>query len=155
MEPITAAILGTQALGGVMSFKGQRSAARATEQVAEYNARVAENEAVLLARAKRDEQANLRRQHERLAATQSVAIAKSGVELSGSPFLAMADSFFSAERDASRIRYASEIEQVGKASEATLRRIEGQARSYAMNTQAYGTILGDVTSLYSTYREIG
>lgn len=155
MEPITAAIVGSQALGGVMSFKGQRAAAKAAAQVAEYNAQVAENEAILLARAKRDEEANLRRQSERLKGAQRTATAASGIQMSGSPLMALADTYYATESDAARLRYAGDIEQVQKIAEADLSRIQGYARSQALKTQAYASLLGDVASTYSTYRAIG
>ena len=82
------------AIGTVASFAGQRQAARATQQVAEYNAQVAANEAVLLQRAKTAQEANLRQRAERLRATQRVATAASGIQMSGSPLQAMADTYF-------------------------------------------------------------
>lgn len=155
MEPVTAAIVGSQALGGVMSFKGQRAVARSARQVAEYNAQVAENEAVLLARAKRDEEVNLRRQGEQLIAVQRTATAASGIQMSGSPLQALASSYYGIEADAAKLRYASDIEQVQKISEADLTRVQGYARSQALKTQAYASLLGDVASTYSTYKAIG
>jgi hypothetical protein len=155
MEPVTAAIVGGQALGGVMSFKGQRAAAKSARQVAEYNAQVAENEAVLLARAKRDEEVNLRRQGEQLIAVQRTATAASGIQMSGSPLQALASSYYGIEADAAKLRYAGDIEQVQKMSEADLTRVQGYARSRALKTQAYASLLGDAASTYSTYKAIG
>ena len=155
MEPITAAIVGSQAVGSIVSFKGAKAAARSARQVAEYNAQVAENEAILLARAKRDEEASLRKQGERLVAAQRTATAASGIQMSGSPLQALASSYYGIETDAAKIRYAGDIEQVQKASEATLARVQGYARSQALKTQAYASLLGDVASTYSTYKAIG
>jgi hypothetical protein len=155
MEPVTAAIVGSQAIGSIISFKGTKAAARSARQVAEYNAQVAENEAVLLSRAKRDEEASLRKQGERLIASQITATAASGVQMSGSPLQALASSYYGIETDAAKIRYASDIEQVQKASEADLTRVQGYARSQALKTQAYASLLGDVASTYSTYKAIG
>jgi len=148
-------IVGAQAAGSIMSFKGMRNAARSAEQVAEYNAQVAENEAVLLSRAKRDEERNLRKSSARLVGSQVTATAVGGVELSGSPLMALADTYYSTESEAARIRYAGEIEQIQKTSEADLTRVQGQARSAAIKTEAYATLLGDATSAYSTYKAIG
>lgn len=155
MEPITAAIVGSQAVGSIVSFKGAKAAARSARQVAEYNAQVAENEAILLARAKRDEEANLRKQGERLVAAQRTATAASGIQMSGSPLQALASSYYGIETDAAKIRYAGDIEQVQKVSEADLARVQGYARSQALKTQAYASLLGDVASTYSTYKAIG
>jgi hypothetical protein len=138
-----------------MSFKGQRAAARSARQVAEYNAQVAENEAVLLARAKRDEEVNLRRQGEQLIAVQRTATAASGIQMSGSPLQALARSYYGIEADAAKLRYAGDIEQVQKISEADLTRVQGYARSQALKTQAYASLLGDVASTYSTGKAIG
>ena len=155
MEPITAAIVGSQVAGSVMSFKGTRAAAKSARQVAEYNAQVAENEAVLLARAKVDEEAALRRQGERLKGSQRTATAASGIQISGSPLQALASTYYGIESDAAKIRYAGTIEQVQKASEAEITRIQGYARSQALKTQAYANLLGDVSSTFSTYKAIG
>lgn len=155
MEPITAAIVGSQVAGSVMSFKGTRAAAKSARQVAEYNAQVAENEAVLLARAKRDEEAGLRRQGERLIASQRTATAASGIQMSGSALQALASSYYGIEADAAKIRYAGSIEQIQKASEADITRVQGYARSQALKTQAYASLLGDVASTFSTYKAIG
>jgi len=155
MEPTTAAIIGGQVAGSIMSFKGTRAAAKSARQVAEYNAQVAENEAVLLARAKVDEEASLRRQGERLKGSQRTATAASGIQMSGSPLQALASTYYGIESDAAKIRYAGTIEQVQKASEAEITRIQGYARSQALKTQAYANLLGDVSSTFSTYKAIG
>ena len=57
--PIAAAAVG---VSGFLSFKGNRAAAKAARQTAEYNAQVKENEAVLLQRAKIEEENSLRQQ---------------------------------------------------------------------------------------------
>ena len=61
--------------------------------------------------------------------------------MSGSPLQALADTYFATERDALRIQYASEVEQTRAIADATLTRAEGRARSSAMKTQAYSSLL--------------
>jgi len=141
MEPTTIAA-GASAIGGMMGYKGNMAAARSAQQVAEYNAQVAENEAVILARAKRDEEESLRKQSERLVGTQRVMTAASGVQMTGSPLQALFDTYISTEMDAAMIQYAGDIEQVQKQSEAALARAEGGARATALKYQAYGSLLG-------------
>jgi len=141
MEPTTIAA-GASAIGGMMGYKGNMAAARSAQQVAEYNAQVAENEAVILARAKRDEEESLRKQSERLVGTQRVMTAASGVQMTGSPLQALFDTYISTEMDAAMIQYAGDIEQVQKQSEASLARAEGGARATALKYQAYGSLLG-------------
>ena len=140
-EPITMAAAAATAASGVVSFKGNQAAARAAQQVAEYNAQIREQEAILLARSKADEEAQLRTQSERLVGQQRVATAASGITMSGSPMQALADTYFATEKDALRIQYASEIEQTKAQADATLIRAEGSARSSALKTQAYSSLL--------------
>jgi len=140
MEPTTMAALAVGG-SGLLSFQGNQAAAKAARQTAEYNAKVAEQEAVLLARVKRDEERQLRRQSERLIGQQRVATAASGITMSGSPLQALADTYFATEKDALRIQYASEVEQTRAIADATLTRAEGRARSSAMKTQAYSSLL--------------
>jgi hypothetical protein len=152
---LQAIAVGGQILGGVMGMKGANQAANAAQQIAEYNAQVAENEAILLQRAKVAEEASLRRQSDRLIATQRVATAKSGIQMSGSALQALADTYFNREKDAARIQYASSIEQMQKASEANLARIEGRAQAAAFRTQGKISLLGGFTDAASTAASMG
>lgn len=144
---------GAAVAGSVLQFKGQRAAAKSVQQTAEYNKKVAENEAIVLARQKVSQEADLRAQSERLTASQRVATAGSGIQMSGSPMQAMADAYFGTERDAARIRYAMNIEQLNKESEAAMIEAEGRARSSGMQTQAYASLLGGASTAYGGYQQ--
>jgi len=132
---------GAAAAGGLLGYKGNQAAAKAARQTAEFNAQVAENEAVLLQRRKTSEEANMRKSSERLTGTQRVATAASGVQLAGSPLQAIADSYFATEFDALNIQYAADIERTSKESEAALSRATGRARSSALKTASYQSLL--------------
>ncbi len=140
MEPTTMAALAVGG-SGFLGFKGNQAAAKAAKQVADYNAQVREQEAILLARAKVDEERQLRVQSERIVGQQRVATASSGITMSGSPLQALADTYFATEKDALRIQYASEVEQTRALADANLTRAEGKTRSSAMKTQAYASLL--------------
>ena len=140
MEPTTIAA-SASAASAILGFKGNMQSAKAAQQTAEYNARLAENEAVVLQRARTDQESNLRRANERLTGQQVVATAASGVEVSGSPYLALADSYFGMERDALRIQYASSVETAGQLAQAAMARAAGNARASAFRTAAYTTLL--------------
>jgi len=146
MDPMTIAA-GASAASAFLGFKGNQASARAAQQTAEYNAQVRENEAVLLQRAKTEQEANLRRSNDRLVASQTVATAKSGVEVSGSPYLALADSYFAMERDALRIQYASDIEQANAMAEAAMSRATGAARASSFRTASYVSLLNGASSM--------
>jgi hypothetical protein len=142
------------AIGTVTSFLGQQKAARAAEAVSEYNAKVAAEEAVLLQRAKTAQEANLRRRAERLRSTQRVATAASGIEMSGSPMQAMADTYFSLEKDVAMLQYASTIEQTAKQAEIDLTRLQSRAGASAQRINAYSSLLGGAVSTYELNRRI-
>lgn len=128
-------------IGDLLSFKGNQAAAKQAEAVGEFNARLAENEAVILRRAKVREESNLRKASERTIATQRVATAASGIEMSGSALEALADSYFNTEMDALDIRYAADIEEASKKSQAALSRAEGRAKSQAFQLASYQSLL--------------
>jgi len=129
------------ALGGFLGFKGAQAAAKAARQTAEYNAKLAENEAILVARQKVDEEKNLRINASRVAASQRAATAASGIEMSGSALQALADTYFSTEQDALRIQYSADVAKTAAEAQATLTRAEGAARSSALKTQGYQSLL--------------
>jgi len=136
---------GGSILGGVLGFKGNQAAAKQAKATAEYNAKVAENEAILLQRRKTTEEANMRKASERVVATQRVTTAASGVELAGSTLDAIADSFFNTEMDALNIQYAADVEQAAKASEAALTRATGRAKASAYKLASYQSLLAGGT----------
>ncbi len=128
-------------IGDLLSFKGNQAAAKQAEAVGEFNAKLAENEAVILRRAKVREESNLRKASERTVATQKVATAASGIEMSGSALEALADSYFNTEMDALDIRYAANIEETAKKSQAALSRAEGRAKKQAYQLASYQSLL--------------
>lgn len=132
---------GASAIGGIMGYKGNMAAAKNAQAVGEYNAKVAENEAVLLARQKRDQEQSLRKQSDKLEGTQRTMVAGSGVQMTGSPLDVLADTYFSTEEDAVNIQYASNIEQAQKKSEAALTRAEAGAKASSLKYAAYGSLL--------------
>lgn len=136
---------GGSLLGGFLGFKGNQAAAKQARATAEFNAQVAENEAIVLARQKVDQEANMRQSSERLIATANVATAASGVQMSGNALQAAADSYFNTEMDALKIQYAGDIEQAAKASEAALTRATGRAKSSAYKMASYQSLLAGGT----------
>ena len=136
-----AAAQGGSLLGGVLGFKGNQAAAKQAKAIGDFNAAVAENEAIVLRRRKIDEEANMRSQSARLIATANVATAKSGIEMSGSALQAAEDSYFNTEMDALKIQYAGDIEETAKASEAALARATGRAKASAYKLASYQSLL--------------
>jgi len=136
---------GGSLLGGFLGFKGNQAAAKQAKATAEFNAQMAEQEAIVLGRQKVDQEANMRQSSERLISTANVATAASGIQMSGSALQAAEDSYFNTEMDALKIQYAGDIEQAAKASEAALTRATGAARSSAYKMASYQSLLAGGT----------
>ncbi len=152
MDPMTIAA-GASAVSGLLGFKGNRASARAAEQTAEYNARLAENEAVLLGRATTAREAGLRQASDSLAGSQITAISKSGVQVTGSPLLALANTYFNTEEDAMRIRFAGNIEQMNKESEAALSRATGRSQAAGFRLAAVNSLIGAASGVAGAYQQ--
>ncbi len=137
---MTMAAVGT-AVGGTMSFKGKQAEAKQVQQIAEYNAKVAEQEKVALAEVKAQEEVSLRKNAERLVGTQRVMTAASGVQMAGSTLNALKDTFFAKELDALSIQQASSREQAMKTQEAAMTRLEGRAKASGLKYQSYASLV--------------
>lgn len=144
VNPVTIAA-GAAALGGVMGYKGNMAASRQASAVGKYNAELAENEKVLTQRATRDNERILRVNSERIAATQRVMTAASGVQMTGSPLAALFDTYMSTEADAAKIRYAGSVEEANKEAEAANAVLEANAQSLALKYNAVGSLVGGGT----------
>jgi len=129
-------------LGALMGFKASQAAAKQARLAAEYDAQIFENEQILLARARRDEQERLRQGSDKLVSAQRVAAAKSGIVTgTGSNLLALRDTYMGTEMDIIAMNYASSIEEQKKISQAAMARAAGASRSSAIKTQAYANLL--------------
>jgi hypothetical protein len=138
-----------------MGFKGNRAAARQARQVADYNAQVEENNLVILQRARRDQELQVRRQGEQLVGAQRVAVGASGIQERGTPLNIYANAYFGIERDAARIQYASSVDEVRAVAASRKEIMEGRARATTYQYAAMGSLLGGTTQAFSTYDQLG
>ena len=139
--PLVLAAAGATAASGFLGFKANQAQAKQLRQLADYEAEVTRQEAELLARRKTEEEQRLRQQSDRLISTQRVATAASGVQISGSPYLALRDAYFNTEKDALMIQFASNVEQTKALADQRLILAQGRARSTAAKTNAYRSLL--------------
>ena len=146
---------GASVASGIMGFKGNRSAARQAELISEYNAQVEENNLVILQRARRDQELNIRQQGAQLISAQRVAVGASGIQERGTPLNIYANAYFGIERDAARVQYASSIDEVRATTAARKEIIEGRARASSYQVAAMGSLLGGTTQAISTYGQLG
>lgn len=154
MSPYVAIAAGAQVASGVAGFKGNRAAARAARQQAEYNYQLTQNERVLLARQKRESEARIRQRGEMQYGMAATAIAKSGVQFAGSSLKALSDITHAIAKDAAFVQYAASIEDAKKAAEGEQVLFQGAVRSSAYKAAATGSLLGGVTGAASTYASL-
>lgn len=122
-DPFTILAVGSALLGGAQGASAPRQQGRATQQAAEFNAKLAEVRGA-------QQEGLLRRRSRRRQGAIRTAIAKSGVTLEGSPLQAMADSAAEAEIDALNARFDA-------MANARLFRMQGQqARRQARQPSA-------------------
>ena len=132
----------------VVSSAGTVAGGQAEKNMADYNARVAEQGAQAATdRAAYDETAH-RAEIRRILSKQRAAYGRSGVDVSGSPLLVLEDTAMEGELDAMAIRYGGEVEAARKKSEASLLRQQGRNIRTASYFQAGSTLLTGAGRVY-------
>lgn len=132
---------GASAVSGFVGYKGNMAASRQARAVGEYNAKVAENEQVLVQRATAENERVLRTNSERLLGNQVLMSSASGVQIKGSPLSALFDTYMSTEVDAAKIRHAGSVEEANKEAEAGMARLNANAQAVAMEYNALGSLV--------------
>lgn len=128
------AALGVMAAGSIVSGiqKGK---------IAKYNAKVSEQAAISAEKkAEFDETAHRERVRKALS-TQRTRIAKSGIDITGSPLLAVEESAAAGELDALAIRFGGDVESARLRSQAAGERFAGKAAKRASFLSAGGSLL--------------
>jgi hypothetical protein len=144
---VIAGISAAVAAGGAVYSGVQQSNA------ADYNAAVAEQDALAANdRAKSEEDAH-RESIRRILATQRALYGKSGLSMEGSPLLVMEDTAAQGELDALTIRYGGDIAAAKGRSSANLSRMQGGAAKTASYFQAGSTLLSGASSGAFSYNK--
>lgn len=135
---------GVGTAGAIQSGKSQ-------EDMAEYNAAVATEDAKAAKyKAGYDEQAH-RDQVRKTLSAQRAAYGASGVDMTGSPLLVMEDTAQQGELDALAIRYGGDVEASRQRSAANLYRMQGSSAKTSSYYQAGSTLLSGASSTLSNY----
>ena len=141
-DPVTTTLIaGSQLLGGAMKAKGSRSAGRAAQQAAEFNADIIEQQGL-------QKEGLLRRRSRRQLGRMRTAIAKSGVQLEGSPLEALAASAAESEIDVLNARFDSQ-------TAAKLERMGGASARKSANRAATAELLNTGLNLASSFGAFG
>ena len=157
LDPVSGSLLAVSAVGGVMQSIGQLQAGRAAQNQADYQSKVAKNNAVVAGWQSNDalergaqEQANYARQIETLKGRQRAAFAANGVELgSGSPLGVLGDTALLGSMDLSTMRANAQREALGLhnesrqfSEEARLLKMQGQSAANAGKSAFATGLLG-------------
>lgn len=140
------------AVGTAATVGGQIQSGRAQQKIADMNAEQAEREAEIAKRNAERDEAQFRREGERLKAIQRARYAKSGVQMtSESPLLVMEETAAEIERDALAIRYGGDIAAARANSQARLDRFTGKQARTSSYYAAGGSLLTGASNVYKTY----
>ena len=148
-EPLTVALIvigasaAVGATGALYSGEQQRKAASYSADVAEHAARAAQEKAAY------DEEMHRERIRKTLSTMRSL-YGKSGVDMTGTPLLALEESAAQGEMDALAIRYGGDVEAARQRSEASLLRMQGRTAQVSSYFQAGSTLLQGAGSMYTT-----
>lgn len=135
----------------VTSVAGTVYASEKTAQAEEYNEKVYEQEAQA-AKEKAGYEEELHRERvQRLISSQRAAVGASGVELTGTPLLALEDTASQGELDALAIRYGGDIESARARSAATLSKMSAKSTRRIGYAQAGSSLLSGASSAIGKY----
>ena len=134
MAQAAAAAFALQAAGSIVSGIQQ-------DKISKYNARVSEQAAISAEKkAEFDETAHRERVRKAMS-TQRTRIAKSGIDVTGSPLLAIEESAAAGELDVLAIRHGGDVEATRLRSQAKGERFAGKSAKRASFLSAGGSLL--------------
>jgi len=139
--------------GTATAAYGQYQAGQAQKAAMDYNAKLAENEAIAKEQATRAETQRMRAQAERAKASQRAAYAKTGAVISeGTPLLSMAEQAGLMELDILNMQRTGAMSAQASRSQAAMDKFSGKQAATAATWQAGSTLLTGAGSSYSTYK---
>ena len=141
MPQVAALPLALNAVSSVFSFVGQRKQAKATEAAAEFNAKVAENEAINVENERRESARRERRLNRRKLGKQRALIAKAGVLETGSPLELMAETAGELEVGVLDFNRQQQAKQRQLRSQAAITRFEGKQKAKGLRLASIGTAI--------------
>lgn len=145
-DPVTWALIASVAAGG-LSAAGQYRQGQYQEKMAEYNAGIANNEAIA-AQQKADYDAEASAQKFKiLMGRQRAMYAKAGVDItSGSPLLMLSNQALEAEKERQAIQYGGNIASQSEKNKATMFRFQGKNAGQAGQINAASTFLSSLAN---------
>lgn len=135
-------VAGVLVVGTAVAAYGQYEAGQAAKATANYNAKLAKNEAKAREQQAHVESQQMQKNKERLLASQRAGFAKGGAVITeGTPLLLMAEQAGTAELDILNQQRNRAMEASSLRSEASLSKIQGKQAARSANIQAGATVL--------------
>lgn len=135
-----------------VSAYGQMQSAKAQSAALNYNAKVAENNAIM-ARDKANYEAERQASRmRRIIASQRVAYSSNGIVLGDTAMDLMLDTTTQGEMDRLAILYGGDVESVNYQAQAASSRMQARATQIAGMYGAAGTLIGGSANALYTYR---
>lgn len=125
--PLMATGIGLQVAGQVQAGREAKAFGESQAALREYNAQLAEREAIEAREAAAFEERKFRKGGERLKARQRLGFAKAGVTFEGSPLEVMEQTAIELETDALMIRRGGQLGARRLTAEAQLQRFAGRS----------------------------
>ena len=151
--PLVIMAVASVASAGISAYSSYQSG-QATKRLMNYNAALAEQDAMVKERDGRLLANAQRAQNQRLLARQRSLYAKSGVDMTATPLLVEAEQAGQLEMAALEVERQGTIAAGQSRQQAVIDRMQGTAASRAGALNAAGTILQGIGSAASTYRGI-
>jgi hypothetical protein len=147
---LAVAAIAASAAGAGAAAYGQYQQGKAQESAAKFNAAVQQNNALASKQQAQYEADRIRKRNLHLRGAQNAAIAKSGIDVSGSASDVIYDSAMQGEMDALAALYTGKVRSNAEASGAMLSRLSGEnARTSSYYSMA-GSILGGASGAASS-----
>jgi hypothetical protein len=140
------------AAGGVMQAMGAIQQGNAAEAAGDYNAQIAEQNAILARQQAAEEERRFRVESTKRLGAMRAAYSASGVTLEGSPMDVLEESMRISELDALTIRQGGRASEAAYRQEAQLSRMQGRAGQQAGQLSAAAELLRGGSSYYQMRR---
>lgn len=138
-------------IGTGVSVYGQQQAAKGAEYTAEYNAKLATQQAAHETEVSTENARRKTRENARIIGLQREAIAASGLAPSGTPLAILGDSVTTLQRDIMDMGYEAAARANQLHSAAAMSLTEGRNTATGLRTSSYATALSDVASATSGF----
>lgn len=133
--------IGMSVLSAGVAGYGQYKQGKAQEAMAEYNAKVAENEALARQQAIEAESRELARGQREMKAQQRMSVAARGGLMAGTDLMALAQEAKTMQLDQLELQRQQDLAGIRGASEAAMSRMQGKAAAQAGRWTAGATLL--------------